>query len=235
MSYNPGEEGAPCWGRREERHCRCRWGRREERRGLHAHALPHLRMPLPMGKKRGVPWSACSCAAAPPSAIADVGEEGRSAAADAVGEEERSVAVSASACCHTSGYCRWGRRWECSSCLTADRSSKWRLNDMGPFQVGVVTVGVHDGTGDAPPYLSLLHPCPGATESCRAGGVERERERERFFGLSGRGQACSMKMRTGGRAEIFLGRRRTGSEIFLVVAAGISNQYPKLILGISCL
>jgi hypothetical protein len=47
---------------------------------------------------------------------------------------------------------------------------------MGPFQVGVVTVGVHDGTGDAPPYLSLLHPCPGATESCRAGGVERERE-----------------------------------------------------------
>jgi hypothetical protein len=51
----------------------------------------HLRMPLPMGKKRGVPWSARSCATVPPSAIADVGEEGRSAAAD--GEEEGSAAA----------------------------------------------------------------------------------------------------------------------------------------------
>jgi hypothetical protein len=56
--YNPEEEGAPCWGRREERHCRCHWGRREEQHGLHACAPSHLRMPLPMGKKRGVPWSA---------------------------------------------------------------------------------------------------------------------------------------------------------------------------------
>jgi hypothetical protein len=46
-------------------------------------------MPLPMGKKRGVPWSARSCATVPPSAIVDVGEEGRSAAAD--GEEEGSA------------------------------------------------------------------------------------------------------------------------------------------------
>jgi hypothetical protein len=131
--YNPEEEGAPCWGRREERRCRCRWGRRVERRGLHARAPPHLRMPLPMGKKRGVSWSACSHAAAPPSAIADVGEEGRSAAADAIGEEERSVAVSTPAFCHTSDCCRWERRGECSSCLTTDRSPEWRLNDVGPF------------------------------------------------------------------------------------------------------
>jgi hypothetical protein len=44
-----------------------------------------------MGKKRGVPWSARSCATVPPSAIADVGEEGRSATAD--GEEEGSAAA----------------------------------------------------------------------------------------------------------------------------------------------
>jgi hypothetical protein len=55
---------------------------------LHAAAPP---MPLPMGKKRGVPWSAHSCATVPPSAIVDVGEEGRSAAAD--GEEEGSAAA----------------------------------------------------------------------------------------------------------------------------------------------
>jgi hypothetical protein len=42
-----------------------------------------------MGKKRGVLWYARSCATVPPSAIADVGEEGRSAAAD--GEEEGSA------------------------------------------------------------------------------------------------------------------------------------------------
>jgi hypothetical protein len=44
-----------------------------------------------MGKKRGVSWSARSCATVPPFAIADVGEEGRSAAAD--GEEEGSAAA----------------------------------------------------------------------------------------------------------------------------------------------
>jgi hypothetical protein len=91
MAYNPEEEGAPYWARREEHRCRCRWGRREERHGLHASARPHLRMPLPMGKKRGLPWSARSCAATPPSTIANVGEEGRSATAD--GEEEGSAAV----------------------------------------------------------------------------------------------------------------------------------------------
>jgi hypothetical protein len=49
---------------------------------------------------------------------------------------------------------------------------------VGLFQVGVVAVGAHDGTGGALPCLSLLHPCPRAMESGRAGGVERERERE---------------------------------------------------------
>jgi hypothetical protein len=184
-TYNLEEEGVPYWGRREEHRCRCHWGRREERRGLHAHVRPHLQMPLSMGKKRGVLWSARSFTAVPPSAIADVGEERRSAAADDVGEEERSVAVSTPACRRTSGYCRWGRIGECSSCLAADRSLEWHLNDMGPFQVGVVTVGAYDGTGGAPPCLPLLHPCPGAMESSRAGGVETERERERFFGSSG--------------------------------------------------
>jgi hypothetical protein len=120
------EEGAPCWGRRVERRCRCHWGRREESRSLHACALPYLRMPLSMGKKRGVPWSARSRAAAPPSAIADVGEEGRSAAADVVGEEERSIAVSTPMCRCTTDCCRWGRRGECSSCLVADRRYRWR-------------------------------------------------------------------------------------------------------------
>jgi hypothetical protein len=39
-----------------------------------------------------------------------------------------------------------------------------------------------------------------------------------------------------GRAagDIF-GWRRAGSEIFLVVAVGIRNRYPKLILGFGCL
>jgi hypothetical protein len=38
--------------------------------------------------------------------------------------------------------------------------------------------------------------------------------------------------RAGG--DIF-GWRRAGSEIFLVVAVGIRNRYPKLILGFGCL
>jgi hypothetical protein len=54
---------------------------------------------------------------------------------------------------------------------------------VGLFQVGVVAVGAHDGTGGALPCLSLLHPCPRAMESGRAGGGERERERD--FGSSG--------------------------------------------------
>jgi hypothetical protein len=44
-----------------------------------------------------------------------------------------------------------------------------------------------------------------------------------------------VKIRTGRWAEIFLGCRRAGSEIFLIVAASISNRYPKLIFGIGCL
>jgi hypothetical protein len=43
-----------------------------------------------------------------------VGKEGRSAVVDAVGEEERCVAVFTPTCRHTSGcHCRWGRRGEC--------------------------------------------------------------------------------------------------------------------------
>jgi hypothetical protein len=161
--------------------CHCRWERRGECHGLHAHALPHLPLPLPMlekkggaplpmslGKKRGASRSPRPCAAAPPTA--------------ADGEEEGS-AVAAS----------------------------WLI----------------DGTGGALSCLPLLHPCPGATESGRARGVEREI----FFGSSGRGRAGGAKIRTGGRCEDKDGRtggdifgwRRTGSEIFLVVGTGISN------------
>jgi hypothetical protein len=53
------------------------------------------------------------------------------------------------------------------------------------------------------------------------------------------GERCEdkdgVKIRTGGRAEIFLGRHCAGSKIVLVVAAVISSRYPKLILGIGCL
>jgi hypothetical protein len=132
-------------------------------------------LPMLLGKKRGAPRSPRPRAAAPPDATAD-------------GEEEGSVVVCAlvhrrASLCHCRCWrrreerrCRWGRRGECSSCLAADRSPEWQLNDVGPFQVGVVAVGAHDGTGGAPPCLPLLHPCPGATENGRAGGVERERE-----------------------------------------------------------
>jgi hypothetical protein len=147
MAYNPEEEGAPYWARREEHRCRCHWGRREKRHGLHARARPHLRMPLPMGKKRGVPWSARSCAAAPPSAIANVGEEGRSAAAD---REEEGSAPAAS----------------------------WLIDPRN---------------GASPPSLSRSN---GERRSWRSG--------ERDFGSSGRGRVGGVKIRTGGRAELFL-------------------------------
>jgi hypothetical protein len=58
-------------------------------------------------------------------------------------------------------------------------------------------------------------------ESGRAGGVEREIYI--YFGSSGRGRVGGVKIRTGGRVEIFLGWRRMSSKIFLIVAAGISN------------
>jgi hypothetical protein len=69
---------------------------------------------------------------------------------------------------------------------------------------------------------------------------EREREREIFWIEWMRtGERCEdkdgVKIRTGGRTEIFLGWRCAGSKIVLVVAAVISSRYPKLILGIGCL
>jgi hypothetical protein len=60
--------------------------------------------------------------------------------------------------------------------------------------------------------------------------VEREREILDRVNEDGR---CEDKDRRASR-DIF-DWRRAGSEIFLIVAAGISNRYLKLILGIGCL
>jgi hypothetical protein len=83
---------------------------------------------------------------------------------------------------------------------------------VGPFQVGVVTVGAHDGIGDAPPCLPLLHPCPGVTKSGRAGGVERERD---FFWIEW--------TRTGGRCEDK--DERAGGDIFELMSRRLRNIF----------
>jgi hypothetical protein len=71
-------------------------------------------------------------------------------------------------------------------------------------------------------------------EQWRAAELEEWRERERFWiEWTSMGERCEDKDGQAGR-DIF-GWRCAGSEIFLVVAAGISNRYPKLILGIGCL
>jgi hypothetical protein len=77
-------------------------------------------------------------------------------------------------------------------------------------------------------------------EQQRVAELEEWREREIFWiewtRTDGRCEdKDGVKIKMSGQMEVFLGWCRAGSEIFLVVAAGISKRYPKLILGIGCL
>jgi hypothetical protein len=83
---------------------------------------------------------------------------------------------------------------------------------VGPFQVGVVAVGAHDSTGGAPLRLTLLHPCPEAMESSRAGGVERDIY---IFWIEW--------SRTGGRCEDKDGR--AGGDIFGLASHELQNIF----------